>query len=182
LEVSALDIVWYPDPVLRRKAEPILEIDAELCAVAERMIQLMHRDKGVGLAGPQVGLGKRIFIMCPTAKSGEERVVINPTIAKRSPLKETDTEGCLSLPGVSGKVERQRAITLTYYDLEGEERSLDLDGFEARVAQHEHDHLEGVLIIDRMGAAERALADKTLKDLIRRRQREQEAEGSAGTA
>lgn len=163
-----LDIVWYPHPALRRKNKPVLEIDDELVAISKAMIELMHRDKGVGLACPQVGLAKRMFIMNPTAEPGGETVVINPVISKRRGGKDVMVEGCLSLPGVNGKVKRHVALTMSYYDLEGQEITEELEGFPARVALHEYDHLEGVLIIDRMSPAERSVADRRLKELVRR--------------
>lgn len=171
IDVDTLAIVSYPDPALRRKTTPITEIDDDLERVAKRMIELMHQGEGVGLAGPQVAFSKRMFIMCPTAEVGAERVVLNPIITNRSREKKTDIEGCLSLPDIRGKVERPVSITLTYYDLDGEEVQADLSGFEARVAQHEYDHLEGVLIIDRFRPAERSRTDKRLRELIYQRER-----------
>jgi peptide deformylase len=179
LNADAIELVFYPDPILRKKAAPITEITEDLVKVTQRMIEIMHESKGVGLAGPQVGIPHRFFVMNPSAEPGDEVVVLNPLITRRGKKKERSNEGCLSLPDINGKVERPTEITLTYYDLEGDEVSKELDGFAARVAQHEFDHLDGILIIDRMSPAERAVADRRLRDLIHRRERERAREAAA---
>lgn len=162
-----LDIVLYPDPVLRKVAKPVDEIDDEVRDRARRMIELMHREKGVGLAAPQVAWSARLFVMNPSGKPEEERVFVNPVIVTRSKETERSNEGCLSIPEVNGKIERAVSIRIEGYDLDGNEVALDLADFPARVCQHEVDHLDGVLIIDRMSPAEKLVADPRLKDLKR---------------
>ena len=129
MDAERIELVLYPDPILRKKTTPITEITEELVKVTERMIEIMHESRGVGLAGPQVGIGHRFFIMNPSAEPGEEVVVLNPTITRRSRAKERSNEGCLSLPDINGKVERPVDITLTYYNLEGDEVTEELEGF-----------------------------------------------------
>jgi len=163
--MSALDIVKFPDPILRKKAAPIEEIDDAVRDRAKQMIALMHRDKGVGLAAPQVGWSARLFVMNPSGKPGEERVLVNPVIAPKGKAKARSNEGCLSLPEINGKIERFEAVVLKAYTLEGERVEETLEGFPARVAQHESDHLDGVLIIDKMSEAERSVAESRLKDM-----------------
>lgn len=165
MDPAALEIVRYPDPILRRTAKPLAEIDDAVRAKARRMIELMHRDKGVGLAAPQVGWSTRLFVMNPTGKPEDDRILVNPVVAAKSKERATSNEGCLSIPDVNGKIERHFKIRLEAYDLEGNEVKQELEGFPARVAQHEIDHLDGILIIDKMGPAEKTVAKAILRDL-----------------
>lgn len=171
MDANDLAIVHYPSKALRKRCAPITEIDDDLVAVTERMLALMYEGRGVGLAGPQVGLSKRLFVMSPSGDRAQEdaRVVLNPVIERRRG-KQTDIEGCLSLPGLNARVERAEAITLRYFDLDGDEVEVELEGWEARIAQHENDHLDGVLIIDRMSAGERSLAEPRLREMARERE------------
>ena len=138
----------YPDPVLRMRANEVAEFDDDLRRLVERMTQLMHDASGVGLAGTQVGTLQRVFVFQPQAEE-EARAIVNPEIVERSDETVPDSEGCLSLQGVSVPVERALRITLEGKDEQGEDVRLELEGHPARVAQHELDHLDGVLIIDR---------------------------------
>ena len=138
----------YPDPVLRMRANEVTEFDDDLRRLVERMTQLMHDASGVGLAGTQVGTLQRVFVFQPHAEE-EARAIVNPRIVARSDETVPDSEGCLSLQGVSVPVERALRITLEGKDEQGEDVRLELEGHPARVAQHELDHLDGVLIIDR---------------------------------
>jgi peptide deformylase len=138
----------YPDPVLRMRANEVTEFDDDLRRLVERMTQLMHDASGVGLAGTQVGTLQRVFVFQPHAED-DPRAIVNPAIVERSDETATDAEGCLSLQGVSVPVERPLRITLEGKDEQGGDVRLELEGHPARVAQHELDHLDGVLIIDR---------------------------------
>jgi peptide deformylase len=138
----------YPDAALRLRANEIEEFDDDLKRLADRMTALMRDARGVGLAGTQIGVLQRIFVMQP-GEDAEARAIVNPEIVERSEETETDTEGCLSLQGVLVPVERNAAVTLVGRDLEGGEVRLELEELAARVAQHELDHLDGVLILDR---------------------------------
>lgn len=160
-----MDIVKYPDPILRKVAKPLEEIDDAVRERARAMLELMYRDRGVGLAAPQVGWSTRLFVMCPTGDRKDERVFVNPLVTARSKETARSNEGCLSIPEVNGKIERSVRIVLEAYDLEGNEVKLDLAEFPARICQHEIDHLDGILIIDRMSPAEKSIAVPRLRDL-----------------
>jgi peptide deformylase len=130
-------------------------VDAQLRDWAQQMLDLMYAYNGVGLAGNQVDLPYRIFAMNPEAASGSrehEMILLNPVIVKRSGMAEGE-EGCLSFPEIYAPVKRPNKIIVEAYTLDGEELSMELDGFFARVIQHELDHLDGVTFIDRLSTA-----------------------------
>jgi peptide deformylase len=145
----------YGDPVLRMKAREVEEVDADLRRLAERMTDLMHEAQGVGLAATQVGVLRRMFVF---SDDGVDHVLVNPVITKRSSSSESDDEGCLSLREVLVPVERHCAVTIEGLDLEGEKFQLGLELPASRVVQHEVDHLDGVLIIDRTDPESRRAA------------------------
>ncbi len=161
---ATLDIVIWPDPVLTRPAEEVGTIDSWLLQVVERMKQLMESHEGVGLAAPQVGLPLRLFVMAEKAKADQAVTVINPVLELDSHTEAAE-EGCLSLPGIRGQVIRAKSVTLTGYDLKGDPISMPLEGFPARIAQHENDHLDGVLILSRMPPSARIALGKKLREL-----------------
>lgn len=148
----------YPDPVLRVATDDIVDFDDELQALVERMTSIMSDAHGIGLAAPQLGLRLRLFTFQP--EDGPAQAVINPRITWSSDETDTDIEGCLSLgDNVRVPVERPVAIKVEAKTATGEDRSWDLDDYYARVFQHEMDHLDGVLMIDRVtDAAARAEA------------------------
>jgi len=145
----------YGDPVLRMKAREIEEVDDDVRRLAERMTALMHEAQGVGLAATQVGVLRRLFVF---TDAGEDRVLVNPVLTKRSDQVEVDDEGCLSLRDVLVPVERSVAVTIEGLDADGQPVKLDLELPSARVVQHELDHLNGVLIVDRTDAESRRAA------------------------
>ncbi len=136
----------YGDPVLRMRARDVEDFDDDLGRLAERMTALMHEAQGVGLAATQVGVLRRLFVF---VDEGEDRVLVNPSITKRSKDTEVEDEGCLSLREVLVPVERDTGVTIEGFDLDGAPVKLELELPEARIVQHELDHLDGVLIIDR---------------------------------
>jgi peptide deformylase len=138
----------YPDPVLRMQAREVENFDGDLRRLAERMTQLMRDASGVGLAATQIGVIRRVFVF-QTDPEEDPIAVVNPVVVGQSDETSLDDEGCLSLQGVQMPVERPISIRLAGRDLEGGELSLDLDEHAARVVQHELDHLDGVLILDR---------------------------------
>lgn len=164
VKIEQLRVLYYPDPVLRRKAEPITEITDEVRDVARRMIELMHEHRGVGLAAPQIGIPWRLFVANPTAEVGQDEVFINPklTLGEQIDVRE---EGCLSLPGIHADIRRPVQATVEAVNLEGEPIRLESDELPARVWQHETDHLNGVLIIDKMSETDRAANKRVLRDL-----------------
>jgi peptide deformylase len=162
--MAAMQLVrQYPDPVLRSSANPIADVDDEVRRLAQRMGDVMLRSHGVGLAGPQVGVLRRIFVY--RLEEHEVRVLVNPLIEERASETATDTEGCLSLLGgeLTVPVERAVAVRVTGFDTAGDEVDLDLEAFGARVVQHELDHLDGVLMIDRAEPEERRGALRELR-------------------
>lgn len=167
VQPETLTIVSYPDPVLRRKAQPVAEITDEVRAVAMRMIELMREARGVGLAAPQVGLSWRMFVANSNEPDEPDRVYINPRLSDPDGPLESREEGCLSMPTVLGDVRRPVAITITALDLNGEEFSLRSDQLLARIWQHETDHLDGKLIIDRFSQMSKLANRKYIKELER---------------
>ena len=161
---AELEIVFWPTPVLTRRAKPVEEIDDWLRQVSGRMVELMEQHKGVGLAGPQVGLPLRLFVMAETGKAADARVIINPVLDQQEGFEEAE-EGCLSLPEIRGKITRYVKLRIQGLDITGQPVALNLEGFPARIAQHETDHLDGVLIIDRMPPLTRLAHRKELKAL-----------------
>lgn len=148
----------YPDPVLKQAARPVEHFDDDLKALADRMIRLMHDASGAGLAAPQIGLLRRLFVFQPDVDS-EARALVNPEIVERSEETAVEGEGCLSLyllidEDLTVPVERALRITVRAQDLDGAVLEFDAEGHEARIIQHEADHLEGKLIVDTDRAAD----------------------------
>lgn len=145
-------IVKYPHPTLRRKSKPLRRVDAELRQIVRQMFDLMYEHKGIGLAANQVDLPYRFFVTNlegdPEAKE-LERVFLNPVIEKPSGSAEAE-EGCLSFPEMYAPVRRPEKIVVSAYDMAGQEVRYELSGLAARAVQHETDHLDGVLFIDRL--------------------------------
>lgn len=134
------------DEILRKRSREIEKIDDKIRTLAEDMVETMYKEEGVGLAGPQIGMLKRIIVV----DIGEGPIVaINPIITSQDG-EEVDIEGCLSVPGKSGKVSRPYAVSVEYIDLDGESQTIEAEGFLARAFCHEIDHLNGVLYIDKL--------------------------------
>jgi len=154
----SLQIIHYPHPTLRHPSKPLKRVDAELRSVIAEMFELMYEHEGVGLAANQVDLPYRLFI---TNVEGErdakehERVFINPVLSGGRGQAE-DSEGCLSIPGLYAPVTRNETIKVQAYDLSGNEITAEVNGLMARVLQHETDHLDGTLFIDRLGPTQLA--------------------------
>ena len=146
-QLALAQIRQYPDPVLRMAARPVEEFDDDLSRLVVRMSDLMKEANGVGLAATQVGVLRRVFVFSPEDET--VLVLVNPEIPRRGKETDVDDEGCLSIQGVTVPVERPTSIRLEGRDENGEEVALDLEGMPARIAQHEFDHLDGKLMIDR---------------------------------
>jgi peptide deformylase len=157
--LALAQIRQYPDPALRMEAREVADFDEELARLAERMTALMVDANGVGLAATQVGILRRLFVYRADEEE-EPAAVVNPQIEPRGEEAETSAEGCLSIQGVLVDVERPRAVVLTGKDVKGEDYRRELEGAGARVAQHELDHLDGVLMLDRAteGSRKEAMA------------------------
>lgn len=179
IDPDMLDIVIYPDPVLRAKAKPVEKITEEVRRVAKRMIALMREADGIGLAAPQVGLSWRLFVVDvppsedrsaqadpPTATDGPQ-FYINPKLSDPKGVPVPWEEGCLSLPDIRGDVLRPPVITISALDLDGKPFTRTAGGLLARCWQHEMDHLDGVLILDKMTQMSRLKNRTAVKDLER---------------
>jgi len=159
--MAAYDIRIIGDPVLRQKARDVTEIDDALLRLVDDMIETMYEAPGVGVAAPQVGVQKKLFVW----DIGEgANAMINPEMVD-SDGEWTFEEGCLSVPGLSWDIVRPKLIHIVGRDLDGNEVSYEADEFEARMFQHELDHLEGILLVDRLDPDTRKEALATLRDL-----------------
>jgi peptide deformylase len=159
-QLALARIRQYGDSVLRMKARDVETFDDDLERLVERMTALMHEASGVGLAATQVGVLRRLFVF---VDDGEDRVIVNPVITRSSGEIELDDEGCLSLRDVLVPVERPTNVTIEGVDAKGEPVKLELEPPGSRVVQHELDHLDGVLIIDRTDEQSRRAALATLR-------------------
>jgi peptide deformylase len=163
--VAALRLVrQYPDPALRNAATAVAEVDDEVQRLAERMLDVMERAHGVGLAAPQLGILRRILVY-RASDEDDPKVLINPELVERSDETEVGTEGCLSLLGgeLQVPVARHLRVRVSGRDASGDAVDMDVEGFEARVIQHEIDHLDGILIFDRAEDQERREALRELR-------------------
>lgn len=160
-----MQIVHYPHPILRYHSVAVRRVDSELRAVVSEMFELMYDDQGVGLAANQVNLPLRIFVVnaAGNPEEGEELVFINPVISHQRGSCERE-EGCLSLPGVYADITRPEVVHVHAYDLDGNEFDRDVDGFLARIIQHETDHLNGTMFFDRLSDAARSSMHPVLED------------------
>jgi peptide deformylase len=186
VDPKSLDLVTYPEAVLRRKALPLKSVTEHVRAVAARMFEVMREHKGIGLAAPQVGLSWRMFVLeVPRPEDDDDdrtgehaaidasargwsegpMVFINPVVSMPRGGVEPWSEGCLSLPNVHGDVLRPPVVKVTALDEQGREFSMQASGLLARCVQHELDHLDGVLILDRMTQMARLKNRSAVRDL-----------------
>jgi peptide deformylase len=163
------EICKYPDPVLRKKAVPVKSSDDDLRRLVDDMVETMYAEPGVGLAAPQIGVSLRLLVTDITVgeKPDSLIVLVNPTIVSVSG-RVIDEEGCLSIPGIRAEIPRAEAVEIRGWDLEQHEVSLKGRGYLARAFQHEMDHLDGILIWDRMSKLQR----EVLKNEWKRYQRD----------
>jgi peptide deformylase len=164
-QTALAQVRQYGDPVLRMQARDVEAFDDDLVRLVERMKTLMVEARGIGLAATQVGILRRVVVFQPD-RDGEPRALVNPRIVARSDAVATDDEGCLSLQGVLVPVERHVAVTVEAQDERGRPVRLELEDVGARVAQHELDHLDGVLILDKTTDAARKEALAVLRPRI----------------
>lgn len=162
---TPLQIIRYPHPVLAARARPVEAVDDEIRSLAARMIESMYQAEGVGLAAPQVGRSLRLFVADPRESGEMDPVVfVNPVLELDGDLEPFE-EGCLSIPDIRVIVRRPGAASITATNLDGHPFTLRSDGFAARVWQHEFDHLDGKLIIDRMNPRDRLVHRRALKEM-----------------
>lgn len=172
-----MEIVHYPHPALAWKSKPLVEINSDLRNIVREMFELMYEASGIGLAANQVGLPYRLFVVNVTGdaeQKDQEFVFVNPEIVKRKGSTEGE-EGCLSLPELYGEVRRAEEIVVDAFDLQGREFSLELTELPARAVQHEHDHIDGVMFIERMSEAARRELEPRLADFEAHFRRQQAA-------
>jgi len=164
--MSLLEIRKFPDPVLKKKAEPVAAVDDEIRKLMDDMAETMYASFGIGLAAPQVGVSKRVIVVdvSPRDEIRESQLIAlaNPQIIKSEGSEEFE-EGCLSLPGFTSVVERPSKITISAMDREGRDVIMEADGILAIALQHEMDHLEGTLILDHASTLKREFYKKRIK-------------------
>lgn len=164
----ALSIVKYPDPILSQLAEPVIDFDKTLHQLLEEMAEAMYEAEGVGLAAPQIGVSQRIFVidlgLVDDNKKGLKEF-INPQIVASSGNIAFE-EGCLSLPGFTAEVNRKESVTLNYQDRHGKEKAIEAEGFFAVAIQHELDHINGKLFIDRLSPIKRRFMKRKIDKII----------------
>ncbi|MBN2269408.1 MAG: peptide deformylase [Sedimentisphaerales bacterium] len=165
VDVDKCRITHYPAGVLGKRAEPVEKINENIRRFVEKMTEIMLKNKGVGLAAPQVGVSLRLFIISLDGTSENVRVYVNPTV---TPIGELDTieEGCLSVPGIYTKIPRYKRCEVTARDLDGNEFTEQAEGLYSRALQHEYDHIEGITIVNRMGQVARIAHRRQLKKLV----------------
>ncbi|CAA9237397.1 MAG: Peptide deformylase [uncultured Acidimicrobiales bacterium] len=162
--MSSYTIRTFGDPVLKQRAAPITDIDGSLVRLADDMVQTMYDAPGLGLAAPQVGIQKRLFVYDLNDGKGP-KTLVNPTISEHRGEWEYE-EGCLSVPGLHFLIVRPKEVHLTGYDLDGNEVSIEADELEARLFQHELDHLDGTLLLEHLDDAQRKSALRALRGRV----------------
>ena len=166
-------IRYWPDPFLKQVAVPVKEFDDELEKVCKNMFDTMYDDKGIGLAATQVGIDKRIFVMDTKFQDdGWCDALINPEIVEASEEKAVYPEGCLSFPDMFINLERAARVKVKYQDLTGEEQHVILEGISAVCAQHEIDHLNGIVFFDYLKSAKRQMAENKLRRNVKRKRKQ----------
>ncbi len=168
--MSVLQLYEYPHPILAQKAERVLKVDDDIRKLLRDMLETMYADKGVGLAAPQVGVSKRIIVIDTEQrdedgnyKPGNPMYLVNPEIIYKSEDTIWFCEGCLSVPKQSADVERHYKINVRYLDYDGKEQEIEAVDYPAVVLQHEIDHLDGILYIDRISRLKRNMLLKKLE-------------------
>ncbi|MEM6672512.1 MAG: peptide deformylase [Planctomycetota bacterium] len=168
---KTFDVVLFPDPVLRKEAADVEAFDDDLRSTVTGMFERMFESQGVGLAAPQVGLSQRIFVLNDEGdreKPDRNLALINPTIKSLEGPKVRFEEGCLSLPGVHCDVTRPERCVVHAFDVEGNAFEKEYEGFVARIIQHEYDHLQGVLLVDRMTPSDKMRNRAAVEELRER--------------
>ena len=159
-----MKVLCYPNDVLTKPAQKVAVFDPKLRDTAQRMFEAMYAASGVGLAAPQVGLSIRLAVMSCSGQDEGELVLVNPEILDSHGQAVTE-EGCLSFPGIYARIQRAAAVKFSYQDVDGRTHLLDAEGLNARAVQHEIDHLDGVLLYDRMTPVQRMANRRALKML-----------------
>ncbi len=164
--MSRLEVLYYPDPRLREVSTSVDDLD-EIRDLLPEMFEIMYKSRGIGLAAPQVGVRKRFFIANLTAdpeEKDQEQVFVNPVIVENSGVMK-EIEGCLSLPGLEATIRRAEMVVVESGDMEGKRQQVEAEGLWAKLFQHEIDHLDGILMLDKMTPAEQKKWAHLLKEL-----------------
>lgn len=172
--MAELRIELLGAPVLRARASEVAQVDEELRLLIADMFDTMYAAEGIGLAGPQVGVSKRVIVVDLQDEDDRRFALINPVIVEKSGEMVKGEEGCLSIPGVSSQVERVARVTLEAMDAEGHPVRIEAEGLLARCLLHEVDHLDGVLFIDKLSPLKRSMLLKKYQQLLA----EEKEEGS----
>ena len=178
--MSQLQIEMLGSPVLRKRAEEVLTIDEELRVLIADMFDTMYAAEGIGLAGPQVAVSKRVVVIDLKDEAASRFALVNPRVVEKGREKDKEEEGCLSIPGVSSQVERATQVTVEALDELGQPLHIEAEGLLARCLQHEIDHLDGVLFIDHLSALKRSMLLKKYRQLQAEEKKEQGEEKLVG--
>ena len=174
IDIEKCRITHYPADVLAKAASPVEKINDNIRQLVEKMIDIMLKNKGVGLAAPQIGVSLRLFIISLAGTRESVKVYINPTVTPTGELDAVE-EGCLSVPGIFTKIRRYKRCKVTAAGLDGNEFTEEADGLFARALQHESDHINGVTIVSRMGQAAKIARRKQLKKLSQEHEKKRES-------
>jgi peptide deformylase len=164
IDIEKCRITHIPADVLGKKAEPVEKIDDNIRQLVDKMYDIMHKNKGVGLAAPQAGVSLRLFIISLDGSREKLKVFINPTVTPEGRLDAIE-EGCLSVPGIYTKIRRYKKAKVTATDLDGNEFTEEGEGLYAKALQHEYDHIEGMTIVNRMSQTAKIAHRKQLRKL-----------------
>ena len=170
--MKQLSLRFYGDPVLREKGKPIDVFDDELREFADAMIETMRRDRGIGLAAPQVGESVRLIVALEMDDADDDDapavVLVNPKVVEKSKETWSFEEGCLSIPGITASVMRSQEVEIEYQDLDGNKQTIRNNKLLGRILQHEIDHINGVLFIDYLSIAQKSILKNKLKQISQR--------------
>ncbi|WP_316859195.1 peptide deformylase [uncultured Cohaesibacter sp.] len=169
--MAVMDIITLPDPILRKQSLPVERIDDDLRRLIDDMLETMYKAPGIGLAGIQVGVDRRLFVMDVSREENNPICMINPEIITRSEELNVHEEGCLSIPDYYAEVERPKIVTMKFLDRFGKEQQMELDEVGATCAQHEFDHLNGALFIDYLSKLRRDRVIKKFAKLAKQKEK-----------
>jgi len=171
IDIEKCKITHYPAEVLARRAQPVEEIDDNIRQFVEKMLDIMLKNKGIGLAAPQVGISLQLFIISLDGTRENVKVYINPTVTPTGELGSIE-EGCLSVPRVFTKIRRYKKCKVAATDIDGNEFTDQAEGLYARALQHEYDHIEGMTIVNRMSQTTKIVHRRQLKKLAEKQKNE----------
>lgn len=163
-----VELKYYGAPVLRETAKPVTEFDNSFKELCDTLTEYMYEYDGVGLAAPQIGVSQRFVVIDISAEGDSPLILVNPEFTWKSDELETDSEGCLSIPGIRGMVERPVSVSVKAYDVNGKEFTIEkADGLFARALQHEIDHLDGTMFVDRLSPVKKQLVANKLRKMAK---------------